>query len=149
MSCEKGSTKELRDLAFQDVEAFFLPTRDVGWRPPPGGTMASHVAYLPFVSSPVTVAQYTSPTTAIVRPSDGARRVGWCVTLGLSLMQRIRLTSSLPLASCAFCPNRTSVRRSDEVSRRMPSANTRPWVALQGKSLDVPPHHVPVLEAAE
>ena len=30
--------------------------------------MASHKAYLPFVSSPVARKRYTSPTTAMVRP---------------------------------------------------------------------------------
>src|SRR6516225_6563139 len=34
-----------------------------------GGTIASHRAYLPFVSSPVARKRYTSPTTAMVRPS--------------------------------------------------------------------------------
>ncbi len=33
--------------------------------------MASHIAYLPFVSSPVARKRYTSPTTAMVRPSAG------------------------------------------------------------------------------
>src|SRR5262249_33756832 len=62
-----------RDLAGQDVESFFLPAVDVrGWTPP-GGTIASHKAYLPFVSSPVARNRYTSPTTATVRPSPGFR----------------------------------------------------------------------------
>ena len=40
--------------------------------------MASHMAYFPFVSSPVARKRYTSPTTATVRPSAGVRRVrGW------------------------------------------------------------------------
>jgi hypothetical protein len=42
-----------RYLAFEDVEALFFPAVDVGGGPPPGGTMASHWAYLPLVSSPV------------------------------------------------------------------------------------------------
>src|SRR6516164_3355007 len=39
--------------------------------------MASHSAYLPFVSSPVARKRYRSPTTAIVRPSLGIRTVGF------------------------------------------------------------------------
>ena len=39
--------------------------------------MASHKAYLPFVSSPVARKRYTSPTTAMVRPSPGFADGGW------------------------------------------------------------------------
>ena len=39
-----------------------------GGGPPPGGTTASHTAYLPFASSPVAGERQTSPTTATVRP---------------------------------------------------------------------------------
>ena len=39
--------------------------------------MASHRAYLPFVSSPVARKRYTSPTTAMVRPWAGVRMVGF------------------------------------------------------------------------
>src|SRR5436190_6942848 len=38
--------------------------------------MASHKAYFPFVSSPVARKRYTSPTTALVRPSAGFRKIG-------------------------------------------------------------------------
>ena len=38
--------------------------------------MASHMAYLPLVSSPVARKRYTSPTTAMVRPSVGLRITG-------------------------------------------------------------------------
>ena len=38
--------------------------------------MASHRAYLPFVSSPVARKRYTSPTTAMVRPWAGLRTTG-------------------------------------------------------------------------
>src|SRR5262249_6256047 len=44
--------------------------------PPPGGTMASSRAYLPFVSSPVARERSTSPTTASVAPWPGARMIG-------------------------------------------------------------------------
>ena len=43
--------------------------------------MASHRAYLPLVSSPVARKRYTSPTTAMVRPSPGFLKVGRCVTV--------------------------------------------------------------------
>src|SRR5436853_603512 len=41
--------------------------------------MASHMAYLPFVSSPVARKRYTSPTTAKVRPWGGVLIVGFVV----------------------------------------------------------------------
>jgi endogenous inhibitor of DNA gyrase (YacG/DUF329 family) len=43
--------------------------------------MASHVAYVPWVSSPVARKRYTSPTTAIVRPSVGFLIIGDSVML--------------------------------------------------------------------
>src|SRR4051812_24964370 len=47
-----------------------------GGGPPPGPTSASHKAYLPLVSSPVTRKRYTSPTTAMVRPFGGLLMTG-------------------------------------------------------------------------
>src|SRR5438270_230237 len=46
--------------------------------------MASHIAYLPLVSSPVARKRYTSPTTAMVRPSVGCRSVGWWIMVAPS-----------------------------------------------------------------
>ena len=43
--------------------------------------MASQRAYLPLLSSPVARKRYTSPTTAMVRPSVGVLSVGGCVLL--------------------------------------------------------------------
>ena len=43
--------------------------------------MASHKAYLPFVSSPVARKRYTSPTTAMVRPWGGVLMTGWRLML--------------------------------------------------------------------
>ena len=43
--------------------------------------MASHMAYLPLVSSLDARKRYTSPTTAMVRPSAGVLKVGWCVMI--------------------------------------------------------------------
>ena len=67
-----------RDLAFEDVEALFLPAVDVRGRSAARRHEASHKAYLPFVSSPVARKRYTSPTTAMVRPWGGVLMVGWC-----------------------------------------------------------------------
>src|SRR5438445_6400267 len=51
--------------------------------------MASHKAYLPFVSSPVARKRYTSPTTATVRPWAAMRTVGfWLMNLILASRQR-------------------------------------------------------------
>ena len=43
--------------------------------------MASHMAYLPFVSSPVATKRITSPTTAMVWPWVGVRRTGCLLIL--------------------------------------------------------------------
>src|ERR1043166_5878218 len=51
--------------------------------------MASHKAYLPFVSSPVARKRYTSPTTAIVRPSPNLRIVAFIRPSLLSLRRQL------------------------------------------------------------
>ena len=59
--------------------------------------MASHKAYLPFVSLPVAKKRYTSPTTAMVRPSVVFRIVGRSSHSVLPLVQcfsPIRIRSS-------------------------------------------------------
>ena len=58
--------------------------------------MASHIAYVPWVLSPVARNRYTSPTTAMVRPSLGFLKVGggalkvphcWDAAYGLSCLK--------------------------------------------------------------
>ena len=56
--------------------------------------MASHMAYLPSVSSPVARKRYTSPTTAMVRPSVGFRRVGGWVMVILLFSMPLRATTA-------------------------------------------------------
>jgi hypothetical protein len=76
---------EKRDLAFEDVEAFFLSAVDVRRRPTAWQHDCFHKAYLPFVSSPVARKRYTSPTTAMVRPSLGFLIMGGVMVASLLL----------------------------------------------------------------
>src|SRR5258708_25806173 len=72
--------------------------------------MASHTAYLPFVSSPVARKRYTSPTTATVRPWAGLRITGFeGLLIGSYSSKESRLVTgtAAPLAMpSAFAPAR-------------------------------------------
>jgi hypothetical protein len=98
--------------------------------PPPGATMTSHKAYLPFVSSPVARKRDTSPTTATVRPSPGFLMVAGVTFVSLtssrSSDQQLHLSSFPPgferwplRASCG-----AALRRYVGVLRRVAGAVT-------------------------
>src|SRR3954466_794037 len=94
---------------------------------------ASHMAYFPFVSSPVARKRYTSPTTAMVRPWAGVLKVGWYGTVIVPSLSRW-LVSGLRWFEVTHLPQVSGNGPSEQQGNQPQDGpcQSRLWAQLEG-----------------